>query len=89
MIRKIFVAMRLLVFMLITLFSIVIGIFTWDWVASCGACLQEQDYKFMEKVKSKLKNTGDTVKVEDIHQGEWLKVCAASGGYDDNLAWEA
>tara|TARA_R110002095_G_scaffold179904_3_gene157446 strand:- start:2002 stop:2547 length:546 start_codon:yes stop_codon:yes gene_type:complete len=88
MILKLLTNLKYLAFILLALFSIVIGVFTWDWATGCGSCLQDQDYRFMEKVKSKLKNVGDIVKVADIHDGEWTKVCARSGGYDHNLSWK-
>jgi hypothetical protein len=44
----------------------------------------------MDKIKSSLDKVGDTVKVSDVHSGNWQKVCIYGGGYDQNLAssWE-
>lgn len=79
--RRILLATFLLVGSLTT---VVMLSMYWD----CGACLKDQDYDFMNKVKSKLRKSGDVLKIEDIHSGKWIKVCATPGGYDDNLAWK-
>ena len=56
------------------------------WLADCKACMQEQDYIFMEKIKAVLHKEGDVVKVTDIHPGNWVEVCVNPGGYNSNLA---
>jgi hypothetical protein len=68
-------------------FALFVCAIGWLTINDCGPCLQEQDYAFMQTVKSNLKKVGDRVKLADIHPGDWIKVCATPGGYDDNLAW--
>lgn len=42
---------------------------------SCGDGMSAQDREFVNKIKKHLKNKGDTIKISDIHPGEWILVC--------------
>lgn len=55
------------------------------WFTNCGACITQQDIDFMNKVKAELKEVGDTVKVSDIHSGDWVEVCASDFGYEGDI----
>ncbi len=49
----------------------------------CGACISEQDYALMRKIKQHLKKQGDSIKVSEIHGGDWKEVCTS--GYGVNM----
>ena len=58
------------------MFAFFLGLFLW-W-QNCGACLQKQDFLFMDSVKAALDSSDGRAKVEQIHSGEWKKVCVYS-----------
>ncbi len=70
----------------LTLAAIVAALVLIYKITDCGACITEDDYAFMAKVKERLKKPGDYIKVSDIHPGEWIQVCAGGGGYNTNFA---
>lgn len=64
------------------------------WIAifdpfECGACLQQQDYEFMDRIQSHVEENGGLVKVSDIHPGDWKEVCVTKGGINYNLSLRA
>jgi hypothetical protein len=44
-------------------------------LTACGDGIKAQDKEFIANIKQHLKKVGDTAKVEDIHPGDWEKVC--------------
>ena len=82
LIKNIFKYTALAFLLLVTL---IVGLFAFDWITGCGDCLNENDYAFMEKVDAQLQDVGDTVKVADIHPGDWKEVCTFGWGVDASI----
>lgn len=50
------------------------------FLSSCLDTMDEQDHAFVAKIKKHLKNEGDRIKVSEINQGYWSKVCFTQAG---------
>lgn len=76
------------VFIIIILLAVGAVFVTKYSMSDCGACISENDYRFLEKVRNAFGDKEEAIKVSDIHTGNWKEICAYGGGYDANLSYD-
>jgi len=70
----------LIILLIITCF---VGLYS---IFNCGACIQEQDIEFLNKIENKAVKNKNLIKVSDVNSKNWVRVCASPGGYNQNFA---
>lgn len=49
-------------------------------LSGCFNTMEVQDHRFVEKLKKAFETEGNIIKVSDVHDGEWAKVCHTTFG---------
>ncbi|MGE4313897.1 MAG: hypothetical protein AB7E85_06470 [Pseudobdellovibrionaceae bacterium] len=55
-----------------------------------GICLLEEEQKLLDDIKAKTPNPGDSVRLKDVHNTNWIKVCSSPPGLSAvNLTYDS